>query len=475
MTRTRVTILLLLAGVALAAGDPRGWSEGQPAARAARVLQPINEEPVAAKLPEALAKRIKKPTLLLYFSPTCPHCKRVAPELQALHERLGKRGQVLGIASTSSTKEALDAFKTEFGVKFPIVHDADGEIGTAMSIRSTPSAMLVAPEKKDLFYVDLWYPYTPGTDVLVEMRVADNPWSVFKPHEYKGNTACGACHQQEMESWLLTHHSIAWRTLAEHESTEDDACTSCHVTGAGQATGWAGEAGSRLVDVGCEACHGPGGPHDGHVTAPETTCEGCHDAKHSIGFRYDKGLPLLDHFRSASMPDAKWVEARRALLDGEVEQSLLSFDEGTYVGAEACAACHPSETAHWEGSPHAHAMATLEAGGSASDPSCVSCHATQREPGLKSASLEGYRTDESVGCEACHGPGGAHVEAGGGSDNIVGLGESCPVCVIEAVCTSCHNQTWDANWDLEARLANARHSTSPPVTKPAEGAPVTDE
>ena len=64
--------------------------------------------------------------------------------------------------------------------------------------------------------------------------------------------------------------------------------------------------------------------------------------------------------------------------------------------------------------------------------------------------------EEGVGCEACHGPGGAHVKEPT-KDNIVGLGSSCPECVIEAICTSCHTPKWDASWDLQTRMRALQH------------------
>ena len=70
--------------------------------------------------------------------------------------------------------------------------------------------------------------------------------------------------------------------------------------------------------------------------------------------------------------------------------------------------------------------------------------------------LSAWRTQEGVGCESCHGPGGAHAAAPSAT-NIVGLGESCPECVIEAICTSCHTEQWDPDWELKARLGAIDH------------------
>ncbi len=469
-TSWMVLALLTTAAVASTTADPRGWTEGEePASGTSRVLGPISETPIEAKLPRALAKRIDRPTLLVYFSPTCPHCIRVAPELQALSERLGEAAQVIGISGASATDAELLTFTTEHGITFEIYPDSDREIGAALNIRSTPSAVLVVRKGRKLYFEDLWYPYVPGTDTLVQMRVSEDPWSVFTPNTYMGNHACGACHRTEIESWTLSHHSIAWRTLVKNGDHTNAECTECHVTGAGKPTGWDGAPTSALVNVGCESCHGPGGPHDGHPTTPSDTCEGCHDANHSIGFSYERGVPLIDHYRTATMADASFREARRALVDGEVEQSLLSFDEGEYVGTASCTGCHEAEHTQWSATTHAGAMTTLNKGKSTDNPTCVSCHATPKTPGPRPTDVEAYFTSDGVGCESCHGPGGAHVQDGGGKDNIVGLGESCPVCVVEAICTSCHTKAWDAAWELDQRLPAVKHVH--PATTPEEHLP----
>jgi thiol-disulfide isomerase/thioredoxin len=411
---------------------------------------------VVLDLPASLTRTLQRRTLLVYFSPSCPHCQDVAPELNALSARLGDRVEVVGISSGSQDEAAMTAFVRDYAVPFRVVHDADHAIGSAMGVRSTPSAVLVEPQRSGALVLDAWYPYRRGFDTLVEMRAAEAPWSVFDPGEFHGNATCAACHAQEMESWELTHHAIAWRTLVASEKTGDPSCTGCHVTGDGQPGGWAGEADSALVDVGCEACHGPGGPHDGASLDARTTCAACHDAEHAIAFSVDKGLPLIDHFRSAAMDDAAFTEARRLLASGDAPRHLLAFGEGETAGQAACVACHAAPHARWADSAHARAMNVLPTA-DAKNPECVRCHATAVASGPPATALDGYRTDEGVGCEACHGPGEAHVSAGGGADNIVGLGDSCPVCVIEAVCTGCHTSQWDPDWNLERDLPLVAH------------------
>ncbi|MCB9664534.1 MAG: redoxin domain-containing protein [Alphaproteobacteria bacterium] len=461
-SRRVLALFALCAGVALAGGDPRGWSEGTPAAGAPMVLGTA-EEVRPVDLPAVVTSRLKRPTLLYYVSPTCPHCMRVAPELARVAEAVAERADVIGVMAGGAEQEDIDAFVEAYGWTFPVLHDTTREIGAAMGARGTPSVLLVERRGRTTQALQAWYPYVAGTEPLVVLRLSKDPWSVVKGGDHVGVRTCGACHVQEAASWALTHHAVAWHTLERLEKTDDASCVPCHVTGHGTRDGWSPER-PELRDVGCEACHGPSGPHDGVPTVPASTCEGCHDAEHAIGFRYDKGLPLLDHYRAVHMSPEGLAEARQALIKGETPQALLSFDQGAYVGSAACTGCHAAEHASWQASPHAGAMERLAAQGAAEDARCVGCHAVARQPGPRPTEIEAFRTTEGVGCEGCHGPGAAHVAAGGGTDTIVGLGASCPVCVIEAVCTSCHTSVWDPTWDLQRSLERVRHGA--PVDAP---------
>jgi len=451
-----------VAGVAWAADARWGWSEGTVAVDAAKIVAG-HDETQAIELPRTV--EISEPTVLVYFSPTCPHCMAVAAELQRLHERLqaGGWGRVVGIASGRSTEEALATFREAYGITFDIVVDTDRSIASAMAVRSTPNAMLVRPAKgRKVELVDLWYPYVPGLDSLVEGRIRGDVMAVFDEGRYHGSTFCGTCHGQEHNSWQLTHHAVAWRTLQRKEATTDPACVGCHVTGHEQPGGWGpDDIDSVLVDVGCEACHGPGGPHDGARVDATTTCAGCHDDKHSIAFQLDKAMPLIDHFAAVGMSDDDRRARRMALFDGSAPQELVQFPSGTNVGAAKCLSCHPTEHAAWLEGPHRGAMNTLQVDDKHKEPGCVRCHATAKEAGPAPEELSGFHLLDGVGCESCHGPGQAHVAAEGGTDNIEGLGDDCPVCVIEAVCTSCHTAEMDPDWDLDEALPKVSHGATP--------------
>lgn len=442
-----------------APGSVPGWTAGRPAAGMADAL--AIPEPMAVALPEAIAAKITGDTAIFYFSPLCPHCQVSAPEIAELSRRPGLAW--LGVATGSTMQADLDAYRAEYGLDFEVLVDADRGFARALGAKSTPSLYLARPDPaasaaspgtRSVLLFEAYTPWRRGLGGYLRMR--RHPEEPFREFEgYQSDATCGSCHTEEMGSWLLTHHAVAWRTLVVRERADDQRCVSCHVTGLGQGGFAMGDLSSPFVDVSCEACHGPSGPHDGERTDARAACVGCHDAKHSVAFSVEKGWSLIDHYRINALSEAE-IDARlTALARGDAERPLLAFPEGPTVGAAACQSCHKAEHKRWKQDPHGEAMASLT-GPDRENPACVACHATARASGPPAATLDGYRMDEGVGCESCHGPGGAHV-AKPTRDNIVGLGESCPECVIESICTSCHTPAWDPGWDLKTRLAGARH------------------
>lgn len=114
--------------------------------------------------------------------------------------------------------------------------------------------------------------------------------------KYVGDAKCKMCHKQQYESWATTKHAKAWASLKPEEQKKAE-CMECHMTGK-TATD------SLLVNVGCEACHGPGSEYKamakmkdpklaaaaGLLPVNEATCVRCHNAKSPTfkGFEYAK-------------------------------------------------------------------------------------------------------------------------------------------------------------------------------------------
>ena len=464
----RRLLILLSAVLLLAAGHHRltGWSEGSIAAGTGRALAPVEAFPVA--LPTALAERITERTILFYYSPTCPHCQQVMPEINAMLAKTEL--PLIGIASGSASSRQVAEFSALYGATFESIIDTDRGFALAMGARSTPNVYVVQPRTLDPdapvdplthgtperpFEVTEGYsPFSRGMGAVLLMRQSTDPFAHFDG--YIGDVVCSTCHEQEALSWAITHHAQAYHTLYTRERTDEAKCVRCHVTGMGEPGGFKmGDHRSPLTSVTCESCHGPSGPHDGARTDASASCEGCHDAEHSVAFSLEKGLPHIDHFAANALSTEQLREKVEAIARGEAEKPLLAFPEGETVGAEACKSCHRSEHRALKREPHAAAMRRL-VGADAEDVGCVRCHATPAASGPPAETLAGYRSDEGVGCESCHGPGGEHI-AEPTANNIIGLGESCPECVIEAICTSCHTPAWDDDWELSSHLEAIAH------------------
>lgn len=105
-----------------------------------------------------------------------------------------------------------------------------------------------------------------------------------------------------------------------------------------------------------------------------------------------------------------------------------------YVGAKKCRKCHRDENKSWKDTKHAGTWDLLaekyrnddskDEGGKA----CVSCHITgYGQPGGPATAKEGIeRGLEGTQCEACHGPGGAHLEPGKALTKIKGKAKKNP-------------------------------------------------
>ena len=78
---------------------------------------------------------------------------------------------------------------------------------------------------------------------------------------YVGGAACAACHEEEDKFWHTTPHASAYATLAKDHKEFNLECVGCHVTGYERPGGSTVTHVSRLKDVGCEVCHGPGSRH----------------------------------------------------------------------------------------------------------------------------------------------------------------------------------------------------------------------
>ncbi len=121
----------------------------------------------------------------------------------------------------------------------------------------------------------------------------------------------------------------------------------------------------------------------------------------------------------------------------------------TYIGASACKKCHIKEDRAWKKMKHASAWENLPE--KYRDPSqkdekgraCISCHVTGygKDGGFVDATASENLL--AVQCEACHGPGSKHKEAGqkvlDEKRDKFNEGEAKFIVKTTTNCTNCHN------------------------------------
>ena len=120
---------------------------------------------------------------------------------------------------------------------------------------------------------------------------------------YVGAAACASCHAAETAQWKDTRHAASYKTLLDVHRHYQPRCVVCHVVGYGTPSGFRiGITDTKLVNVQCEVCHGPGGEHvlkpvrgDIRRAVPEAVCVECHTPDHSDHFIYAEKLPRVVH------------------------------------------------------------------------------------------------------------------------------------------------------------------------------------
>lgn len=124
---------------------------------------------------------------------------------------------------------------------------------------------------------------------------------------YAGSGSCRDCHAKAFQVWEGSAHAHAFRSLEERDSDADPSCLACHTVGFGKPGGYRREFGrTKLTDVGCESCHGPGSQHvqERRAGGPVSfkfrplgagDCTRCHQGEFSRPFDWDRLWPRVKH------------------------------------------------------------------------------------------------------------------------------------------------------------------------------------
>ncbi len=150
--------------------------------------------------------------------------------------------------------------------------------------------------------------------------------------DYVGGAKCRMCHMKQHKAWAETKHAKAFLNLknADAKAAADmaaalkvelkgnpagnEGCVSCHVTGYQLAGGYPAADSTKtaaVMNVTCEACHGPGGKHIAAALAEKKKfinrnvsaklCTQCHTAQTSPKFDFEAYRKLGVHVVAAAV------------------------------------------------------------------------------------------------------------------------------------------------------------------------------
>jgi peroxiredoxin len=409
-----------------------------------------------------------KPVVLVFFSPSCSHCRDELAFLNSLMAGAEFKDRFFLVAVSRLNQEITAKFIKEQGYAFPIALDADNSISSLF-----PSFVGVVPmgyiidRSGRIFAKHTGFSGRMMDVYLMELRMLcglpNTP--LLDPKGYSGQDRCAICHEKEYVQWSLTRHPYAFKSLQRKGKEDDPACVSCHVTGWGKPEGYAmneKKDSKTLEGVQCESCHGPGyeactaftgtKPHKKNSEEWQALCRTCHTEKESLNFNFARRFPKVLH---SAPPDIASLsrEQRVKLLTDHKRNNDLFGNAASYAGAASCKKCHELEYAQWSKTAHA---AAADSPAAASAPPDKKYRFT-----TGSGSPGGYPAPGRLGvqCEACHGPGERHVKdpQKKGQDYIVALSGSCDNCVVEQICRSCHGPDDDPKFKFEQYRETIRH------------------
>ena len=236
-------------------------------------------------------------------------------------------------------------------------------------------------------------------------------WAENESTGYAGSDTCQACHDEIYETWKSSKHASEFKT----EQEDSRKCNICHSTGLDSSNQTPIE-----INVGCEACHGPGEEHVSNNGDPEKIisiksadiCGRCHngnksgedltsllDYKPGMKLSEIKGLNLIPVLPDKTPPFFKDVHPSLTYNMWSVSGHAKTPDRKIEVrgkkweGSVTCSACH---NPHNSDNPSQLVMNPKEL--------CTSCHFQGTV--LKGSGAKGIEETRSlhtaIPCVSCH-------------------------------------------------------------------------
>ncbi len=275
-------------------------------------------------------KRIKgeeflgQAVLIVFFDPGCSKCTVKLPTIDKIRQTFAEEG--LTVIGMSSSGGGISSIASQYSLPWiwatnspGIKHKLHGNKTFEMFLfdRSGKIVYKFTTEHRNWkLHLEL------GIGAVVERALDLSDL----PNDFVGSQVCGVCHQEEYKQWEQTAHAAGYDTLVQSRNTNRPECHSCHVTGemGRKSRPWS-QTPKELQEIGCEECHGPGGPHRTKPFAEaslystrEESCKRCHNPETAgcVG----------------SWPEPKW----------DYSAALKKVAHGTAHGATPSPAAPPS-------------------------------------------------------------------------------------------------------------------------------------
>jgi hypothetical protein len=228
--------------------------------------------------------------------------------------RLGHKARYVGVVGAFRTGQAALPYELRYQL-VPITEDYETKAGQEAG---NPLLPLMEDYAKDV----------KRGNFLGRYPRSQHPVQVAFPNaRYVGSHRCKRCHEDAYAVWEKSGHAHAYQSLerARHPSLRqyDGECVACHVVGFAYKTGFSDEVSTpKLLNVGCESCHGPGSEHinDKHnakihavmnpwkavpnEAAParrlrelqiDKFCQTCHDIDNDVHWDFTRNWPKVVH------------------------------------------------------------------------------------------------------------------------------------------------------------------------------------
>jgi peroxiredoxin len=87
-----------------------------------------------------------RPVLINFWATWCPPCRAELPAIQSAYDRYADQGLVVLAVDMAEPPQTVAAFAEEFGLRFPIPLDRDGQVAAQYRVRAIPTSFFVDRE-----------------------------------------------------------------------------------------------------------------------------------------------------------------------------------------------------------------------------------------------------------------------------------------------------------------------------------------